>query len=55
MKFEEVIAEDDIEFFDMYDLDSFYAYWMDEVDPRNTKKKAYWAFKFEQACGGGDY
>ena len=55
MEFEEVLLEEDFEFIDMYDLDGFHSYWMDEVDPRNTKKKAYLTFKFEQACGSGEW
>lgn len=54
MKFEEVNYVEDDGFFEDVEwmgIDAFHAYWMDESDPRQTKRLAQEEFKFEQ----GDY
>ena len=57
MRFEEVIIQDDgfFEDVDWMGIDAFHKYWMDEVDPRGTKKASYEAFLFEQASGSGEW
>ena len=63
MKWEEMIDDEEIvqvnlkvqEIEEDFDLDAFYAYWMDVADPRGTYLETLAAFKFEQASGSGEW
>lgn len=55
---EEVIYVEDDGFFEDVDwmgIDAFHAYWMDESDPRQTKRLTKEEFEFEQASGSGEW
>ena len=42
----------EIEVEEEFNIDEWYAYWMDEVDPRGSKRLSLEEF---QMVGGGDY